>query len=189
MISDVIRKCRTIRRFKQSEAIGRDTLMDLVEAGRLSASGGNMQPLKYWLSCDAETNARVFPHVAWAGYMKDWPGPEEGQRPAAYIVILGDKEISESFGVDHGIAAQSMALLAAEKGIGTCMIGSIQRVKLQRELAIPERYEILLVLAFGVPDEDVVIEETGTDGGIKYYRDEKSVHHVPKRPIKDIVVN
>ena len=189
MLADIIRRCRTIRRFKESETISRETVLELVDAGRLSASGGNVQPLKYWISCDPKTNARVFPHLAWAGYMKDWPGPEEGQRPAAYVVIVGDKDISESYGMDPGISAQSMALLAAEKGIGTCMIGSIQRVRLQKDLEIPETYEILLVLAFGVPDEEVVLEETGADGDIKYYRDEQSVHHVPKRPLADVVIN
>ncbi len=60
----------------------------------------------------------MFPYLAWAGYLTDWPGPEKGERPTAYIIILGDKSISDIFGVDHGIAAHSIMLGATEAGSG-----------------------------------------------------------------------
>jgi nitroreductase len=118
MIADLVRKNRSCRRFYQQEAVSLDTLRELVDLARLSASGANRQPLKYILSCEPGRNARVFAQLAWAAYLKDWGGPVEGERPAAYIVILGDKEIANSFGVDHGISAQSMLLGATEKGLG-----------------------------------------------------------------------
>ena len=188
MLEDLVRKNRTFRRFHEEEEITLHTLKELVELARLSASGGNVQPLKFLLSCEAEKNAKIFPCLAWAGYLKDWPGPAEGERPSAYIVILGDKEISNSFGVDHGIAAQSIMLGAAEKDLGGCMIGSIKRAELRDALDIPARYEILLVLALGKPKETVVLEETGPDGDIRYYRDAEGVHHVPKRPLSELVI-
>lgn len=188
MLEDLVRKNRTFRRFHEEEEITLHTLKELVELARLSASGGNVQPLKFLLSCEAEKNAKIFPCLAWAGYLKDWPGPAEGERPSAYIVILGDKEISNSFGVDHGIAAQSIMLGAAQKDLGGCMIGSIKRAELRDALDIPARYEILLVLALGKPKETVVLEETGPDGDIRYYRDADGVHHVPKRPLSELVI-
>ena len=120
--------------------------------------------------------------------MASWSGPEEGERPSAYIVILGDTELNKSFGCDHGIAAQSIMLGATERGLGGCMIGSIDRDELRQVLDIPERYEILLVLALGKPNETVVLEEVGPDGDIKYYRDEEDVHHVPKRSLAELVL-
>jgi len=147
-----------------------------------------VQPLKYVLTCDAETNAAVFAHLAWAGSLKDWPGPAEGERPTAYITILGDTEISKAFGVDYGIAAQSILLGATEKGLGGCMIGSIKRDALRKTLGIPERYDILLVIALGKPGETVVLDTVGPDGDAKYFRDADSVHHVPKRALDDIIV-
>ncbi len=188
MLSDLVRRNRSYRRFQESEPIGAEMLKELVNLARLSASSSNVQPLKYILSCESETNARVFSCLVWAGYLKDWDGPAEGERPSAYIVILGDKEISGSFGVDHGIAAQTILLGATEKGLGGCMIGSVHRDRLREDLAIPDRYEILLVLALGRPAEQVVLEDTGSDGDIKYYRDEEDVHHVPKRPLDEIIV-
>ena len=126
--------------------------------------------------------------MAWAGYLRAWPGPAEGERPSAYIVILGDTEIRKTFGCDHGIAAQSIMLGATERGLGGCMIGSIKKNALRETLEIPERYEIQLVLALGKPAETVVLEDVGPDGDIKYYRDEADVHHVPKRSLDDLIL-
>ncbi len=188
MLKDLIVANRSYRRFDEKHQISRETLLELVELARLSASGGNMQPLKYLLSCEPEKNALIFKHLAWAAYLKDWPGPAVGERPTAYIVILGDKEIGRSFGCDHGIAAQSIMLGAAEKGLGGCMIGSVQREGLRAALNIPERYDILLVLALGKPAEKVIIETVQPGGSTKYWRDEHGVHHVPKRSLNEIVV-
>lgn len=189
MIRDLILRNRSFRRFYEDYKIEFDTLKEFVNLARLSASAANLQPLKYILSCTPEKNALIFPCLAWAGYLKDWGGPKEGERPSAYIIILGDTEISKSFGCDHGIAAQSILLGATEKGLGGCMIGSIHRDHLRNALHIPERYEILLVLAIGKPKEKVVIEEVGPDGDIKYWRDSENVHHVPKRTLDEIIVD
>lgn len=188
MIKDLIRKNRSRRRFYQDAALEVETLRQLVDLARLSASGANLQPLKYILSCDPATNDRIFPHTRWAGYLKGWGGPTEGERPAAYIVILGDTDISESFGCDHGIAAQSIMLGATERGLGGCILGAIDRDGLRQALNIPERYEILLTLALGKPKEAVVLEDVGPDGSIKYYRDDQDVHHVPKRPLDELIL-
>ena len=188
MLAELILKNRSYRRFHQDVPVSLETLRELVDLARLSASARNLQPLRYILCTDRATNAAVFDTLAWAGYLKDWPGPVEGERPSAYIIVLGDKTLSQSFGVDHGIAMQSILLGAVEKGLGGCMIGSIQREKLRQILNIPERFEILNVVALGKPKETVVIDPVGPDGDIKYWRDADQVHHVPKRALKDIIV-
>lgn len=189
MIRDLIVKNRSYRRFHQHEPVTAETLKGLIDLARLSASGANRQPLKFVISCDPDTNARVFPHLAWAGYLRDWPGPEEGERPSAYIIVLGDTEINQSFGIDHGIAAQSILLGATEQGLGGCIIASIHKDALREDLQIPARYEILLVLALGRPKEQVQLDPLGPDGDIKYWRDEQGVHHVPKRALDDLIVD
>lgn len=188
MLHDLIARSRSCRRFDETFVIDRTTLESLVELARLSPSAANQQPLKYILSCDAETNGEIFPHLTWAGYLKDWPGPAEGERPSAYIVILGDTKVSRNFGCDHGIAAQSMLLGAAERELAGCMIGLVARDDLRDTLSIPSRYEILLVIALGKPAEEVVIEEVGPQGDIKYWRDDEGIHHVPKRSRQDLIV-
>jgi nitroreductase len=188
MIRDLIISNRSCRRFHEDFAIERRTLEGLVELARFSASAANLQPLKYILSCEPEKNAAIFATLAWAGYLRDWPGPAEGERPSAYIVILGDTEVNNTFGCDHGIAAQSILLGAREQGLAGCMVGLIQREKLRAALAILTRYEILLTIALGKPREQAVIEEVGPDGSIKYWRDDAGVHHVPKRSLQELIV-
>lgn len=188
MIRDLIVKNRSCRRFYENETVDLEVLHELVDLARLSPSGANLQPLRYILSCTREKNALIFPHLAWAGYLKDWPGPEEGERPAAYIILLGDTATAASFGVDHGIAAQSILLGAVERGLAGCILGAIQRDGLRQALQIPERYEILLVIALGKRREKVVLESIGPEGDIRYWRDPEGVHHVPKRALKDIIL-
>lgn len=189
MISDLIRKNRSCRRFYQEDAIRLETLKSLVDLARLSASGANLQPLKYVLSVNPPTNAMIFPCLGWAGYLKDWVGPEEGERPSAYIIILGDTVIAKDFGCDHGIAGQSILLGAREKGLAGCMIGSVRQAKLRDVLQIPKQFQILLVLAIGKPKETAVIENAGPDNDIKYWRDSEGIHHVPKRNLSDIIID
>jgi nitroreductase len=188
VLRDLISRNRSYRRFDQAHGISEDTLRSLVDLARLSASGGNMQPLRYVLSFKPERNRLVFPHLAWAGYLKDWAGPEEGERPSAYIIILGDTTVTRQFGCDHGIAAQSILLGATARGLGGCILGAIQRDGIRKALQIPERYEVLLVLALGKPAEPVVVESCQPDGDIKYWRDSDGVHHVPKRSLDDIIL-
>jgi len=187
MLLDLITRNRSYRRFCQDVAIEGDTLRTLVNLARLSASAGNKQPLKYFLSCDTTTNSVIFRTLAWAAYLKDWHGPEEGERPSAYIVVLGDTTISNRFEVDAGIACQSILLGAAELGLGGCILASIDRPKLRESLGLPVEYEILLVIALGKPKETVVLETA--DGDIKYWRDATGIHHVPKRPLDEIILS
>jgi nitroreductase len=188
MLRDLVLRNRSYRRFYQEVSIDLEMLKEIVELARLSASAANKQPLKYMLSCDPERNGLIFPHLRWAGYLKDWPGPSEGERPSAYVIILGDKDIKQSFGCDHGIAAQSILLGATEKGFGGCMIGSVQREGLREALGIAPHCEILLVIALGKPKETVVIEAVGPDGDIKYWRDDEGRHHVPKRSLDELIL-
>jgi nitroreductase len=188
MIKELIKQNRSYRRFEQNYEISAETLGQLINLARLSPSGANLQPLKYIISCDKQKNDLIFPLLGWAGYLKDWPGPAECEKPSAYIIILGDTRISKSFGCNHGIAAQSILLGAAEKGLGGCMIGTIKKNELAAALNIPEHLEVLLAIALGKPAEKVVIESTGPDGDIKYWRDSDEVHHVPKRPLDKIII-
>lgn len=188
MLRDLVVRTRSIRRFHQEVPVDRETLRELVDLARHSASAANIQPLRYILSCEPERNARIFPLLSWAGYLKEWPGPVKGERPAGYIVILGDKRLRQTFDVDHGIASQSILLGATERGLGGCIIATIQRRKLKAILGLEEHYEILLVLALGKPKEKVVLEQVGPDGDITYWRDAEQVHHVPKRSLDDLII-
>ncbi|MFO7974183.1 MAG: nitroreductase family protein [Candidatus Hydrogenedentota bacterium] len=189
MLRDLVLRSRSIRRFKEDAPVSPKALRELVDMARLTPSGANLQPLKYVISKDKALNEKIFTTLAWAGYLKDWDGPAPGDRPGGYVIILGDKEVATSFGCDHGIAAQTICLGAAEMGLGACMIGSIKRPELLDILELSgKRYEILLVVALGKPRERIELEPVSDPGSIEYYRDENDVHHVPKRRLEDVLV-
>ena len=187
-LKELVYTNRSYRRYHQDVKISLSTLKELVDLARMSASAMNIQPLKYMLSCDPAKNALIFPTLGWAMQLKDWPGPEEGERPSAYIIILGDLLISKHFGVDPGIAAQSILLGAIEKGLGGCMIATIKKKELAEALKIREVFEIVLVIALGKPKEKVIVEKVGLDGKTGYWRDAERGHHVPKRSLEEIIL-
>jgi nitroreductase len=188
MLRDLIVKNRSYRRFDQSVAISKELLLEWVDLARYAASGRNIQPLKYYLSCDPITNSKVFETLAWAAYLTDWKGPAEGERPSAYLVQLLDKSIADHCFCDDGIAVQNILLGAVEAGFGGCIFRSVNKAKLTASLALPQNIEIINVIAIGKPIEQVVVE-TMPDNQYKYWRDEQGIHHVPKRPLDEIVIN
>ena len=188
MLTDLLKNSRSYRRFDESVKISEETLRELVDAARYCPSSANRQPLKYRLVSEPALASQVFECLKFAGYLRDWPGPAEGERPAAYIVILGDEEISKFSDVDAGIAMQTMLLRATELGLGGCIFGSVQREKLRRILALEDRFQIGYVIALGKPAETCVVEPLGQDGDIRYYRDPDGVHHVPKRSLDELIV-
>ena len=188
MLRSLIEKNRSYRRFDEEYSLEIKTVRELVDNARLSASAANLQPLRYIISSSREVNRLIFCCLRWAGYLPDWKGPVEGERPAGYIVILGDREHPEHHHYDAGIAAQSILLGAVEKGLGGCIFASIDRDLLRKSLDIPEQLDILLAIALGKPKEEVVIKEIGNQDDIKYWRDENGIHYVPKRRLEDIII-
>lgn len=188
MIKELILKNRSYRRFYEDRIIEIDTLRELVDLARLSPSGANRQGLKYVISNTKEKNNKIYDCLGWAGYLKDWGGPEEGERPSAYLVVVSDTSLGAVLPQDEGIAGQSILLGAVEKGLGGCFIKNINKKKLADALNLDDKYEISLVLALGYPKEEVVIEPINENGDIKYWRDENAVHHVPKRGLDELIL-
>lgn len=186
-VRQALRVSRSYRRFYQDTAVTDADLEIIADAARLSPSGRNIQALKFLISNRPETNSLIFPTLSWAGYLPEWPGPEDGERPAAYIVQLLDTSIASGTLCDEGITAQSMLLQAVELGYGGCIIAAVKRQELHEILELPEHLKIINVIALGKPKETVVIEEM-TDGQFKYWRTPDGIHHVPKRPLSELII-
>ena len=186
---DLVKSNRSCRRFDNSHKIEPETVKELIDLARMSASAANNQPLKYIVSTNEEKNEQIFSCLGWAAYLTKWKGPEKEERPSAYIILMGDSVIAKNFWCDHGIAAQTILLGAREKGLAGCMFGAINKKKLTSHLNIAHHLEILLVIALGKPVETIQIDDLGKDGSIKYWRDEDQVHHVPKRALDDLIIS
>jgi len=184
MIYDKIARRRTIRKYLKKD-VPEEVLIKCVDAARLSPSGANRQPLKYIIVNDKNLLKPVFNTLSWAGYLSDYK-PNEEEMPRAYIVILLDKNISKSAGHDAGIAAMSISMVAYDEGLGSCILGAVDREKLRQVLKVPENLDILLVVSLGYPAEAPVVDEI-KDGDIRYWLNENGVLHVPKRKFEDIV--
>ena len=189
---ELIAKTRTFRRFFQKETIATDLLHELVDFGRLGGSARNSQPWQYMVVNTPELCEKVFPHLGWAGYLSDWKGPVEGERPSAYIICLLNRDwLKGTEGeaqFDLGIATQNMLLGASKNRIGGCRIGSFSP-KLASVFKVPTHLEISLVVALGRPRETVILEESKEETDIKYWRDGDGVHHVPKRSLGSCLIS
>ncbi|WP_319558809.1 nitroreductase family protein [Marispirochaeta sp.] len=187
-LTQLVRTNRSYRRFNETEPVPETLMTEMVDLGRICPSGANRQPLKYMVISDPAAKEKIFPLLSWAAYLQEWKGPAKGERPTGYIIILGDSEISKDPSVDLGISAQTMLLRAAEEGYGGCMIASVKKESLRQVLEIPDDLDVLLVIALGKPAEEVILEEKSPEGTIQYYRDSKDRHHVPKRPLKEVLL-
>lgn len=189
MFKDLVLKNRSYRRFDESQKISIEELTEIASLGRIVPSTANSQALKFMLVNSPKDNAAVFSTLGWAGKLKDWNGPEVGERPTAYIILLCDLSLGKNKFTDDGIIAQTMLLGAVEKGYGGCMLGNIKRSELAQNLHIDtEKYSIDLVIALGKPIEEVILEDVSPAHGIDYYRDANKKHHVPKRTLDDLII-
>lgn len=177
-----------VNRFNENHSIQIETLVGLANLARMSSSAANLHPLKYILVSQRAIYAQTFYCLKWAGYMKEWPGSDAGERPSAYMVVLNDTRISKTVDCDHGIAAQSIMLGAKEKGLAGCIIGAVNHPRLRAALDIADHLKILLVLALGKPKEQAVLDPVEIGGDIRYWRDSDQIHHVPKRTLQKIVI-
>lgn len=191
MFRDLLKKSRSYRGYDESWRFTREDLAELVDDTRYAPSSVNIQPLKYDLAWEKEKVDLIQSLTKWGGLLPEEHLPHEGKHPTGFVVICQDMEISSSptrFQKDVGIAAQTMLLAAAEKGLGGCMIGNFNAKQVKEALALPEHIEPMLIVAFGKPDETIVLEEAGPGESVKYYRDSEGRHHVPKRRLEDILL-
>ena len=183
---NLVEEARSCRRFKP-EPLSEDFMSDLVKIARVCPSTRNSQPLKYITMEKKDLCDDIFPHLRWAGALKDWDGPAEGERPTGYFFIILDKTIAKSAGQDIGIVAQTLQLYASSRGMGCCMLGAFVRDRITEILELEDDYELQLILALGFPAEIRKVCDVN-NGNISYYRDNKGIHHVPKRKVEDLII-
>lgn len=186
MLKELIEKNRSYRRFYEEKPIDRNTLEEFINIARITPSGANLQPTRYIISNTKEENALIFSCLRWAAYYKDWDGPEEGERPSAYIIMLLPEKAEAMW--DEGIKGQTILLAAAEKGIGGCFIANIDKKMFTEKISIPNGYKVDLVIALGYPKENVILHDVSAEDDIKYYRDKDGNQHVPKIRLEDLII-
>ncbi len=185
---ELVTQCRSYRKFDGTHPVTEVAVRELLELACYVPSARNLQPLRYIAVCDPPEVEALYPTLSWAGYLADWPGPVEGERPPAYIVMLGDLGISRDFACDSGIAAQTILLGATAAGLGGCILGAVDRKKIRELLRVPETFSIIMIIALGKPMETVVIDQMDENDSVCYFRDANGIHHVPKRMVGDVLL-
>ncbi|MFO7627487.1 MAG: nitroreductase family protein [Candidatus Fermentibacteraceae bacterium] len=177
---------RSVRRFNESAPVSREDLLEIIETASLAPCASNLQRLRYSIVTGEREKDQLFRGLGWAGYLADWQGPGEDERPRAYIVISSPADEDRSFtGIDTGIAAAYIVLAARDKGFGCCILLSFSRESVA-EIACTSDVRPELVIALGVPGEEIVLDRYS--GSVKYYRDSAGRHHVPKIPAAELIV-
>lgn len=184
-VYDLIVSRRTVRRFRR-EAVSRETLEKIANAGRLAPSAANLQPLEYVAVDEAAVRDAVFPCLRWAAYIAPAGNPAPGEEPAAYIVLLVNTEIREKgYEYDAGAAMENMILAARDEGLGSCWLISVDKERIREILGVPAAYRVDAVLALGFPAEEPAAEDFS--GSVKYWKDEAGRLHVPKRRLESVL--
>ena len=187
-ILELLKRTRSTRRFDESVKVPEESLRRWIGALRYTPSARNTQPLKYKIVTDPDELNSVYPLLRWAGYLKDWNGPAEGERPTALVIQLVDTDIATSARFDEGIQLEAFLMQASAEDWSCCVIQAFEAAKLVTELSIPERFSPLSVIAVGKGAEQFVVEDLIADGSVRYWRTQDDVHHVPKRLAEDLIV-
>jgi len=178
--SELLKKRRTIRRFKQVQAFDKD-IRYILEAARVVSCGGNVQKLRYIVAQDKQLVKNIFENTAWGGLVSPNRNPEWGKNaPLTFIILTTERDAGEVMQANAGAAVQSMEYAATDVGLGTCWIGAYKKENVENILDLPEHEETLYLLAVGYPDEEPVMEDIDAEDSMKYYLDDADVLHVPK---------
>ncbi len=187
-LMEFLKTKRTYRRFEQNRPISDEVLADMMEAARLSSSAGNQQPLRYLVVRSKKLNEQVFPFTYWAAALTDEIGrPKEGRHPVMYWAVLCEKDSkNSSIGVDAGLAMGNIIDAAWYHGVGSCMMGNINRDKIREILQIDPSMEILYMIAFGYPAHESTVISPDASGKLAYHMDEQENFYVPKRELREL---
>lgn len=117
-------------------------------------------------------------------FLEHEPTLTMGSRAKTSDILVSQEHLAK-----EGIAAQTILMGATEKGLGGCILGSIQRDRLREELDIPGQLKIRLVVDLGKPAETVVLEDVEPGEDIRYWRDQSDIHHVPKRTLEELILS
>ena len=188
---ELVKKNRSYRGYDESRKLTREELEYFVSCARLAPSSVNRQPFRYVLAYEQADLDRIQPLTGWARALPEKRLPYPGHRPTAVIVVCQDTDWEADlarFQKDVGIVAQTMLLAAVSRDLGGIMIGNFSPQKVAEALSLPARLVPMLIVAFGKPDETVVLTDAEEGQSLNYYRDENDVHYVPKRKLEDILL-
>ena len=180
---------RSYRKFDESKPLSKEDIDEILSSIKFSSCANNRQYLRFISVESKEKVLEIFENTKWAASLPNNMGrPKEGERPVYFIAILSDDDKKLRFnGIDEGLVISNLTLIAAEKGIGSCIIGSVNDKKMREILNYEDNYSCEVVIAFGYPKVKSTIKEIEIGEDQSYYLDEDGNYVVPKYKLKDIL--
>lgn len=184
---EFLRSRRTYRRFEQ-RPVEEAVVRDLLEAARIASCGANRQTLKYAVVQSPEMVAKMNTLVHWAAYLPPEQGaPKAGEQPVLFVAVCQDESLPGANDTDAGLALGSMTAAAWSHGVGSCIMGAIDRPALCDLFGTAPSLRLHSMVAFGYPAHESRVVEM-RDGDVRYYLDDARDYCVPKRPLSEILL-
>lgn len=180
---------RSYRKFDESRLISKNDIDEILNSIKFASCANNRQYLRFISVENKDKVLEIFDNTKWAASLPNNIGrPKEGERPVYFIAILSDEAKKLRFnGIDEGLVISNLTLTAAEKGIGSCIIGSVNDKKMREILNYDNNYSCEIVIAFGYPKVKSTIKKINLEEDQSYYLDEDGNYLVPKYKKDDIV--
>ncbi len=149
-VLQLIKRRRSVRRYAE-KPVPEEVMEQVLEAGRWAPSGANIQPRRFLVVTRKDLLERIA-RLSHYGPVKS----AHVANAAALVLMLGDnKTISPTVTLDCAIAGTNMTLMAEALGIGSCWIGAFEEDNIRDLLAVPDRYDIVVMIAFGYPEGEL----------------------------------
>lgn len=140
MVLETIKSRRSIRSFLD-KPIPPEHVQALLEAARWAPSGSNLQP---WVFIVIQEPANIRKVKMFS--------PGLGGDPTTLLIVCSDQSAEASTAImDVSIATQNVMLAAAEMGLGSCCVRSLNQKALQLLLSLPAHVVPELTISLGYP--------------------------------------
>jgi nitroreductase len=140
-VYEAIKSRRSVRAY-ETKQIPDDVLMRILEAGRAAPSASNSQPW-HFIVVKSQEKREILSKRMFTKFLMESP-----------VVIVGCGEREKRFHlVDVSIAMQQMVLASTAEGLGTCWIGDFNEKVVRDLLKLPNKYNVVCLLAVGYERE------------------------------------
>ena len=162
---ELVKKRQSIRKYLP-KTVSRETIDKCIEAARLAPSACNSQPWKF-IVVDNPDKTSELANAAFSGIYSMCTFVKKASviivvitEKSSYAARVGSflKNIQYSL-IDIGIACEHFALQAAEKNVGTCMIGWFSEKKVKKYLKLPKSAKIDMLISMGYPEDEETREK------------------------------
>ncbi len=156
---ELVRRRQSVRGYLP-RPVEREKIERCLEAARLAPSASNDQPWRFVVADDPP----LVRELGMGSYNRF-----TGTAPAFVAVVREPGNTLTRVGgwlagrdyrlIDLGMAAEHFCLQAAEEGLGTCLLGMFNELRVRRLLGVPRGRRVQILITLGYPADEKVREK------------------------------